>query len=72
VFKKLRYDNLTMAVKKILRGRQRVETERVIAFRSHRGFQSEYCNPAGGNEKGGVEGELGAFAATGWCPFPKP
>ena len=33
VFRLLRYDNLASAVKKILRGRQRVETERIIAFR---------------------------------------
>jgi len=45
VFRTLRYDNLTSAVKKILRGRQREETSRVIAFRSHWGYQSEYCNP---------------------------
>jgi transposase len=56
VFRTLRYDNLKAAVKKILRGYQREETERVIAFRSHWGFKSEYCNPASGNEKGGVEG----------------
>lgn len=71
VFQKLRYDNLTMAVKKILRGRQRVETERVIAFRSHWGFQSEYCNPASGNEKGGVEGELGRFRRNWLVPVPE-
>lgn len=35
VFEKLRYDNMTSLVKKILRGRQRIETERIIAFRSH-------------------------------------
>ena len=56
VFRTLRYDNMTSLVKKILRGRQRIETDRVIAFRSHWGYQSEYCNPASGNEKGGVEG----------------
>jgi transposase len=50
VFRTLRYDNMTSVVKKILRGRQRVETERIIAFRSHWGYQSEYCNPAKGNE----------------------
>ena len=32
VFKTLRYDNMTSVVKKILRGYQRVETERIIAF----------------------------------------
>jgi len=51
VFATLRYDNLSSAVKKILRGRQREETERIIAFRSHWGFRSEYCTPGRGNEK---------------------
>jgi len=60
------YATTTMAsvVKKILRGRQRIETDRIIAFRSHWGYQSEYCNPAKGNEKGGVEGELAGIGAT--------
>jgi hypothetical protein len=61
VFRTLRYDNMKTLVKKILRGYRRIETDRMIAFRSHWGFQSEYCNPASGNEKGGVEGELGRF-----------
>ena len=71
VFKKLRYDNMTMLVKKILRGRQRIETDRIIAFRSHWGFQSEYCNPASGNEKGGVEGELGWYRRNCLVPLPE-
>jgi len=71
VFQTLRYDNLTIAVKKILRGRQREETERVIAFRSHWGFRSEYCNPARGNEKGGVEGELGWYRRNFLVPVPE-
>ena len=71
VFRTLRYDNLASAVKKILRGRQREETDRMIAFRSHWGFQSEYCNPAKGNEKGGVEGELGWFRRNCLMPVPE-
>jgi transposase len=71
VFATLRYDNLTLAVKKILRGRQRIETERIIAFRSHWGFRSEYCNPASGNEKGGVEGELGRYRRNWLVPVPE-
>lgn len=70
VFEVLRYDNLTSAVKKILRGRQREETERFIAFRSHWGFQSEFCNPGRGNEKGGVEGEGGYFRRNHLVPLP--
>ena len=72
VFRTLRYDNMTIAVKKILRGyRQRIETDRIIAFRSHWGYQSEYCNPASGNEKGGVEGELGWFRRNWLVPVPE-
>jgi transposase len=71
VFRLLRYDNLKSAVKKILRGHQRVETERLIAFRSHWGFQTEFCNPARGNEKGGVEGEVGYFRRNHLVPIPR-
>jgi transposase len=71
VFRRLRYDNLKSAVKKILRGHQREETERLIAFRSHWGFQTEFCNPARGNEKGGVEGEVGYFRRNHLVPVPQ-
>ncbi len=71
VFATLRYDNLSSAVKKILRGHQREETERFIAFRSHWGFQSDFCNPGRGNEKGGVEGEGGYFRRNYLVPVPK-
>jgi transposase len=71
VFRQLRYDNLKSAVKKILRGYQREETDRLIAFRSHWGFQTQFCNPARGNEKGGVEGEVGYFRRNHLVPVPK-
>jgi transposase len=71
VFKILRYDNLKSAVQKILRGHQREETARFIAFRSHWGYESEFCNPARGNEKGGVEGEGGQFRRNRLVPVPK-
>jgi transposase len=71
VFRRLRYDNLKSAVKTILRGHQREETERLIAFRSHWGFQTEFCNPARGNEKGGVEGEVGYFRRNHLVPVPQ-
>lgn len=70
VFARLRYDNLRSAVKKILRGYQREETERFLAFRSHWGFQSEFCNPASGHEKGGVENEGGYFRRNHLVPIP--
>lgn len=71
VFRLLRYDNLASAVKKILRGRQRVEADRLLAFRSHWGFQADFCNAGRGNEKGGVEGELGYFRRNYLVPVPE-
>jgi transposase len=70
VFALLRYDNLKSAVQRILRGFQREETQRFLAFRSHWGFESEFCNPARGNEKGGVEGEAGYFRRNHLVPLP--
>ncbi len=71
VFHKLRYDNLTSAVKKILRGFRREETARFIAFRSHWRFAAEFCTPAEPQEKGGIEGEAGYFRRNHWVPVPK-
>lgn len=71
VFGTLRYDNLSSAVKKILQGRQREETDRIIAFRSHWGFRSEYCTPGCGNEKGGVENGLGWYRRNFLVPIPE-
>ena len=70
VFQVLRYDNLKSAVQRILRGSQREETARFIAFRSHWGYAAEFCNPAHGNEKGGVEGEGGFFRRNHLVPVP--
>ena len=71
VFRTLRYDNLSSAVKKILRGHQREETERFMAFRSHWRFQSAFCNPGEGHEKGGVEEEGGYFRRNYLVPLPQ-
>ena len=71
VFRRLRYDNLGSAVKKILRGQRREETARFIAFRSHWRYESEFCTPGEGHEKGGVEGEVGYFRRNHWVPVPQ-
>jgi hypothetical protein len=52
VFRRLRYDNLGAAVKKILRGSRREETARFVAFRSHWGFEASFCTPGEGGEGG--------------------
>ena len=73
VFKNIRYDNLTSAVKKVLRGRKRIETERFILLRSHYLFESIFCLPGirGAHEKGGVEGGVGRFRRSHLVPIPQ-
>lgn len=71
VFRRLRYDNLKSAVKRILQGHRREETARFIAFRSHWKFESVFCTPGEGHEKGGVEGEVGYFRRNHWVPVPQ-
>lgn len=70
VFRRLRYDNLASAVKKILRGYERELTARFIAFRSHWRYEADFCTPSEGHEKGGVEGEVGYFRRNHWVPVP--
>jgi transposase len=72
VFGEVRYDNLGSAVKKVLRGRRRVETDRFIALRSHYLFESIFTTPGieGAHEKGGVEGEVGRLRRNHLVPVP--
>ena len=70
VFGELVYDNLTQAVKRILRGRQRVEQERFVSFRSHYTFEARYCTPGRGQEKGGAEGLIGFARRNFLVPLP--
>lgn len=69
----IRYDNLKPAVKRVCFGRNRVESERWVAFRSHYGFDAFYCMPGqdGAHEKGGVEQEGGRFRRTHLVPVPE-
>jgi Mu transposase, C-terminal domain len=69
---RVRYDNLGPAVVRVLRGRDRAESERFIALRSHYGYDSFFCTPGkeGAHEKGGVEGEIGRFRRRHLVPVP--
>ena len=53
MFPEIRFDNLTSAVKQVLRGRRRVETDRFVALRSHYLFASRFTTPGleGAHEK---------------------
>jgi transposase len=69
---RVRYDNLKPAVVRVLKGRDRQESERFIALRSTYGFDSFFCIPGqrGAHEKGGVEGEIGRFRRRHLVPVP--
>ena len=68
----LRFDNLSLAVKKVVRGARRTEQDRFIAFRSHYLFDASFTTPGieGAHEKGGVEGENGRFRRQWLTPVP--
>jgi transposase len=73
VFPKIRFDNLKSAVKKVLKGRRRVESDRFVALRSHYLFASQFTTPGieGAHEKGGVEGEVGRHRRNRLVPVPR-
>ena len=73
VFAEIRFDNLKSAVKKVLKGRRRVESDRFVALRSHYLFQSQFATPGleGAHEKGGVESEVGRYRRNHLVPVPE-
>jgi transposase len=70
---RIRYDNLKAAVVRVLKGRDRLESDRFVALRSHYGYDSFFCQPGigGSHEKGGVEGEVGRFRRRHLVPVPR-
>jgi transposase len=66
----LTYDNLKTAVRRILTGRNRQEQERFVTFRSHYLFDSRFCTPGQGHEKGGVESGVGYVRRNYLVPLP--
>jgi transposase len=71
---KIRYDNLKAAVASVIGfSRQRVETDRWTALRSHYGIEAFYCQPGiqGAHEKGGVEGQIGWFRRNHLVQIPE-
>jgi transposase len=73
VFWLVRYDNLKAAVKQVLRGRRREESDRFVALRSHYLYESQFtlAGIEGAHEKGGVEGEVGRFRRRHLVPVPE-
>ena len=71
IFPVLIYDNLSTAVEKVLRGRDRIEQESFIKFRAYYSFEARFCNPDSGHEKGGVEGMVGFARRNYMVPVPE-
>lgn len=69
VFEVLRYDNLKSAVQRILRGSQREETARFIAFRSHWATPPSLAIRHAGTRKAVWKEKGASFAGITWCRF---
>jgi hypothetical protein len=65
------YDNLTLAVQKVLRGRNREEQQAFIAFRSHYLFESHFSMPRHPQEQGRVESLVGYMRRNYFVPVPR-
>jgi len=68
---RIAFDNLKAAVQKILEGHTRQEQQAFVAFRSHYLFESHFCTPGQGHEKGGVEHGVGFGRRNFMVPIPK-
>lgn len=65
------YDNLSLAVTKVLSGRDRKLTNSFEQLLGHYGFGYHFCQPgeAGVHEKGGVEGGIGFLRRNWFVPM---
>jgi hypothetical protein len=71
VFGTLIYDNLTTAVEKVLKGKNRKLQESFEKFRAYYNFQARFCNRNQAHEKGGVEGLVGYARRNFLVPLPR-
>jgi transposase len=71
---RIAYDNLRLAVRRILvgdgRGTQRELTVRFEALMSHYLFEASFCRPATGHDKGGVEARGRGIRLRNLVPIP--
>lgn len=71
VFRKLWFDNLTPVVRRVLKGRSRDVHAGFEVFQAHHGFETEFCRPGRGNEKGGVENAVKFARHEVLSPIPQ-
>ncbi len=67
---RISYDNLSTAVRLMGEGRVRREQRSFVSFRSYYLFESHFCQPAAGWEKGGVEASVGFSRRNFLVPIP--
>lgn len=67
---RIRFDNMSTAVAKVLEGTERELTDGFTRFMLHYRFKADFCNPASGNEKGNVENKVGYIRRNALVPIP--
>ena len=67
----IRFDNMSIAVKEIFKGDERALTDLFLRLQNHYQFQSVFCNPASGHEKGSVENYVGTSRRNLFVPVPE-
>lgn len=65
------YDNMKTAVKKILKGSERVEQDQFTRMKTHYLFRADFCNPRSGWEKGKIENLVGFSRRNFLVPIPE-
>lgn len=65
------YNNDKAIVKKILTNGEREVTKAFNRFRMHYGFETNFCNPDSGHEKGHVENKVGYSRRNMLVPVPE-
>lgn len=66
----IRFDNMSTAVKAIKAYGEREVTDNFRRLQCQLGFESNFCNPASGNEKGSVENYVGFSRRNYFVPLP--
>jgi transposase len=69
--RRITYDNLALAVKRVLTGPRREEQRDFVAFRSYYLFESNFCRPGEAHEKGLVENLVGYARRNFLVPLPR-
>lgn len=65
------FDNMSTVVRKIKEYGERDLTKGFLRFMMHYGFQSNFCNPNSGHEKGSVENKVGYHRRNLFVPVPE-